>query len=253
MKSILDLHVHTTEGSPDSSLTPDELVLECRRIDLTGVAVTEHNVWSRHAFAAFAEGQTRVFIRALELYTPLGHVLAFGLEEHVVGFGGDIDAVRRLRAEADRVGAFLVLAHPFRFLFDLPGYYKQNILFRDHAGPLVAEEVATHPVFELVHDIEVVNGGNVEAETALPRRSRESWAGRAPEAATPIQPMASAKGPRCFVGTSGVNATSWMRFMPASTAPSRASTSARRSSTEVLMHTRVLIAYHPAPTSRHHG
>jgi hypothetical protein len=164
LNSILDLHVHTTEGSPDSSLTPDELVGECRRIGLSGVAVTEHNVWPRHAFSAFADGQDVVLIRGLELYTPLGHILAFGLEEHVIGFGGDIEAIRRLRAEADRAGAFLVLAHPFRFLFDLPGYYKQNILFRDHVGPLVAEEVATHPAFELVHDIEVVNGGNVEAE-----------------------------------------------------------------------------------------
>jgi predicted metal-dependent phosphoesterase TrpH len=171
--SILDLHVHTTEGSPDSALTPEELVAECERVGMTGVAVTEHNGWPKHSFDEFAARQSIVLIRGLELYTPLGHVIAFGMDEHFIGFGGDTEAVKRLRAEADRVGGFLILAHPFRFLFDLPGYYKQNILFQDHQGPLVAEEVARHPVFELVHEIEVVNGGNVEAENRFAQKVAE--------------------------------------------------------------------------------
>jgi predicted metal-dependent phosphoesterase TrpH len=165
MASIFDLHIHTTKGSPDSSLTPEELVAECKRVGLTGAMVTEHNGWPRHDFDDFARAQDIVLVRGLELYTPLGHIIALGLEENVVGFGGGIEAVEKLRREVDRVGGYLILAHPFRFLFDIPGYYKQNILFRDHEGvPPLAKEAADHPIFQLVHEVEVVNGGNIEVE-----------------------------------------------------------------------------------------
>ena len=58
----------------------------------------------------------------------------------------------------------MILAHPFRFLFDLPNY-TQNMLYRDASKtPDSAEDAAQHPVFELVDEIEVVNGGNIEVE-----------------------------------------------------------------------------------------
>ena len=171
MASIFDLHIHTTKGSPDSSLTPEELVAECKRIGLTGVMVTEHVGWPRHDFDAFARAQDIVLIRGLELYTPLGHIIALGLEEHVGGIGGGIEAVEKVRQEVDRVGGFLILAHPFRFLFDIPGYYKQNILFRDHdPAPLTVEEATNHPVFQLVHEVEVVNGANIETENLFTKQ-----------------------------------------------------------------------------------
>ena len=164
MASIFDLHVHTNRGSPDSALTPEELVSEAHRLGLSGVMVTEHDGWPRHDFDAFARDQDLVLVRALELYTPLGHVITLGLDGHVVGYGEDLDTIRRLREEVDRVGGFMILAHPFRFLFDLPNY-TLNMLYRD-AGktPQTAEEAARHPVFELVDEVEVVNGGNIEVE-----------------------------------------------------------------------------------------
>jgi hypothetical protein len=59
----------------------------------------------------------------------------------------------------------MILAHPFRYLFDLPGDHSQNALFRDAAAPpATSEEAARHPVFALVDEIEVVNGANTEAE-----------------------------------------------------------------------------------------
>ncbi len=165
LTSTFDLHVHTNQGSPDSSLTPEEMVSEAHRMGLTGIMVAEHDGWQRHDFDRFAASQDLVLVRALEVYTPLGHMIALGLDGHVTGFAGDIQRVRDLRREIDRVGGFLILAHPFRFLFDLQGVYSQNILFRDTgAFPKTHEEAAQHPVFELVHEIEVVNGGNVESE-----------------------------------------------------------------------------------------
>ncbi|MBI2855427.1 MAG: PHP domain-containing protein [Chloroflexi bacterium] len=165
MTSIFDLHVHTNAGSPDSSLTPEELVTEARRLGLTGVMVAEHNGWPRHLFEEFARGQDIVLVRALEVYTPLGHIIALGLDSHLTGPGGGIDTIRTLRREVERAGGFMILAHPFRFLFDPPGVHTQNLLFEDPATvPSTAEEGASHPIFDLVDELEVVNGGNIEVE-----------------------------------------------------------------------------------------
>jgi predicted metal-dependent phosphoesterase TrpH len=165
LSSSFDLHVHTNRGSPDSSLTPEEMVAEAQRMGLTGIMVTEHDGWQRYDFDRFASSQDLVLVRALEVYTPLGHMIALGLDGHVTGFSGDIEQVRDLRIEIDRRGGFLILAHPFRFFFDLQGVYSQNILFRDATDfPTTAEEAARHPVFDLVHEVEVVNGGNIEVE-----------------------------------------------------------------------------------------
>ena len=165
MSSIFDLHVHTNRGSPDSSLTPDEMISEAERVGLTGSMVTEHVGWPRQDFQEFARGQEIVLIRALEAYTPLGHIITLGLDSHVTGFSGGIDTVRKLRLEVDRVGGVMILAHPFRYLFDLPGVYTQNLLFEDSATvPTTPEEAASHPIFSLVDEIEVVNGANNEVE-----------------------------------------------------------------------------------------
>lgn len=165
MASIFDLHVHTNQGSPDSALTPPELVAEARRLGLTGVMVTEHHGWPRHDFQEFARHQDIVLVRALEVYTPLGHIITLGLDAHVTGFGGGIDTVQKLRKEVDRIGGFMIMAHPFRFMFDPAGIYTQNLLYENVASlPQTPEEAARHPIFELVDEVEVVNGGNIEIE-----------------------------------------------------------------------------------------
>ena len=138
---------------------------EVKRLGLTGVMVTEHNGWPRPDFDAFARTTDIVLVRALEVYTPLGHIITLGLEHHVTGPSGGIATVRKLRAEVERVGGYMILAHPFRFLFDPPGIHTQNMLFEDpHTLPQNAEEGADHPIFDLVDEIEVVNGGNIEIE-----------------------------------------------------------------------------------------
>lgn len=165
MSSIFDLHVHTNQGSPDSALTPEELVSEALRIGLTGAMITEHNGWPRHSFEQFTDRQGVILVRALEVYTPMGHVITMGLEGHVSGPSGGVETVRMLRKEVERVGGFMILAHPFRFLFDPPGIYTQNYLFEDPANiPQTPEEGANHAIYEFVDELEVVNGGNIEVE-----------------------------------------------------------------------------------------
>ena len=165
MNSIFDLHVHTMMGSPDSALTPEELVEEAKRLGLTGVMVAEHNGWPRHDFDRFASQQDIVLVRALEVYTPMGHIISLGLETHVTGPSGGIETIKFLRKTVLQLGGYMILAHPFRFLFDPAGVHTQNMLFEDPATvPRTAEEGAIHPIFDLVDELEVVNGGNIEIE-----------------------------------------------------------------------------------------
>ena len=126
--------------------------------------VTEHDGWPKHDFEQFAREQEFVLIRALEVYTPLGHVITLGLEHHVSGYSEDISTIKVLRKEVDRVGGFMILAHPFRFLFDLPGYTLNKLFENADQVPKTAEEASQHPIFALVDEIEVVNGGNIEVE-----------------------------------------------------------------------------------------
>ncbi len=179
MASVFDLHVHTNQGSPDSSLTPDDMVAEASRLGLSGVLVTEHMGWPRQEFNAFASQQSLPLILTLEAYTPLGHIITLGLDHYVTGYAGGLDTVKTLRKEVDRVGGFMILAHPFRHLFENHGNYTQNILFEDWSPvPTTPEEAIQHPIFELVDAIEVVNGGNLEKENRFAQAVTELF-GRA--------------------------------------------------------------------------
>ncbi len=172
MTSTFDLHVHTTKGSRDSSLTPEEMVAEARRIGLAGVLVTEHEGWPREDFEQFARHQDLVLIRGLEVYTNLGHVITLGMD----GYESGVFEIGELRRVVERIGGYMILAHPFRFLFDPAGIYTRNILFEDpQAVPETAEDAATHPVFDLVHNLEVVNGGNLEEENRFAQSVAGLW------------------------------------------------------------------------------
>ena len=68
MARLFDLHIHTTKGSSDSSLTPEEMVLEADRLGLRGLCITEHaGPWDRHEFQKFAALHSVVLIRAMEV------------------------------------------------------------------------------------------------------------------------------------------------------------------------------------------
>ncbi|MBI4310578.1 MAG: PHP domain-containing protein [Chloroflexi bacterium] len=164
MSAVFDLHVHTTKGSRDSSLTPEEMVAEAKHIGLTGLLVTEHEGWPRHEFDEFAQRHDLVIVRGLEVYTNAGHVIVLGMDEYESG----VFDINRLRKLVNQIGGYMILAHPFRFLFDPAGTYTRNVLFEDPKRlPKTASEASIHPVFDLVHNLEVVNGGNLEPENRL--------------------------------------------------------------------------------------
>jgi len=161
LDSIFDLHVHTREGSRDSDLAPEDLVVEARTLGLKGVLLAEHEGWQSNQFTEFARQQDLVLIHALEVYTDMGHVIALGLD----GYRPRMRSVPELRRVVDEVGGFMIIAHPFRLFFGPHGVVTRNILFPDPLTlPQGAEEALAHPVFGLVDEVEVVNAGNDEEE-----------------------------------------------------------------------------------------
>jgi sugar phosphate isomerase/epimerase len=156
--TIVDMHVHTVRGAADSSLTPDQLIEEAKRIGLTGVNISEHDrVWEPHLLEEFRERSGLFVSRGMEVSTDLGHMIVIGLDRYVPG----IRRAAELRRVLDEVGGFMTVAHPFRHFFD-PIHFR-----RDGKPPfeMTPEEAAERmPVFKLVDEIEIANGGSTPRE-----------------------------------------------------------------------------------------
>ncbi len=154
---VIDLHVHTSRGSRDSSLDPVEMILEARRVGLDGVVITEHDkTWTRWEVRALREEYGFLVLRGMEVTTDLGHVLAIGLDQYVSG----IHRAEHLRRVIDDVGGVLIAPHPFRHLVSLrPGLNRTR--------PVTLEEALSLPIFDLVDEIEALNGATADEENAL--------------------------------------------------------------------------------------
>jgi hypothetical protein len=163
MARLFDLHIHTTKGSSDSSLTPEDLILEADRLGLRGLCLTEHSgPWDRHEFKQFASLHNVVLVRAMEVETDLGHMLAFGLDRYQAGF----NKASELRKAATAAGGFVVSAHPFRGVLSSGGDRSRALIYQSvpDALPEAPEDALEHPVFKLADAVEVANGGTIDRE-----------------------------------------------------------------------------------------
>jgi len=157
---ILDLHVHTVYGGWDSSLRPEELIEEARRIGLDGVCLTEHSrIWDRHDLRRFAAANDFVVFRGIELGTELGHITALGLDGYVSG----IHRASALAREVKRAHGFTIAVHPLRHLITHPASLTE--------ATLSLEWPALAPLFSLVDALEVFNGGCTDEENQASRRA----------------------------------------------------------------------------------
>lgn len=156
--SIIEMHVHTNPSSSDSMLDPHELVQIAAEAGLSGVNMTEHdNVHEQHVQKAFRDRHPDFFVNfGMEVSTDMGHMLAVGLTTYLPG----IRRAAKLREELDKIGGFLIVAHPFRRLFDPVTAMRTGVKFE-----MTPEEAAERmPVFKLVHAVEVANGANTPQE-----------------------------------------------------------------------------------------
>lgn len=147
----VDLHVHTTAGSADASLRAAELGTAATAVGLSAVMTAEHlRQWSGPEAEAIEEQHGLRVFPAREWSTPLGHILAIGVQQSTP----DMRDPATLRAVARSEGGLLVAAHPFRHFFDGPrqGIHPSTLRTED------PEEAATMEIFQFVDAIEGVNG-----------------------------------------------------------------------------------------------
>ena len=157
MGAVLDLHCHTVYGSPDSELTAEQLVETALETGLTACCVTEHDkMWDRREAERYSLELGLPFIRGMEVTTNLGHILVYGLDRYLSG----IHDAYALRRTVQAQGGIMVLAHPFRKLLNQVRYGNNG------PKPTVPsiEEACQMEVFQLVDEVEVLNGGTSELE-----------------------------------------------------------------------------------------
>ena len=160
---IVDMHVHTVKGASDSSLTPQQLMEEAHRIGLNGVTISEHDrLWDAREMERFRQESGLFASRAMEVSTDLGHIIVLGLERYVSGIHKAAD----LRRAVTKAGGFMWLAHPFRHFFD-PVHFRRDGRPQPNLTP---EQAVRLPIFALVDDLEVANGGCTARENGFALR-----------------------------------------------------------------------------------
>src|SRR3972149_1709202 len=112
--TVVDMHVHTVRGASDSSLTPEQLIEEARRIGLTGVNISEHDrVWDGRQIEEFRRESGLFVSRGMEVSTDMGHMIVVGLETYLPG----IRRAAELRRAGGEAGGVLIVGHPLRHFF----------------------------------------------------------------------------------------------------------------------------------------
>lgn len=106
----LDLHNHTRH-SPDSRVSPADLVAAARRAGIDGLAITDHNAVAGVREAEEAAGPGFLVIPGIEISTAAGHVLAYGVRAVLPRDLSVAETVERITA----LGGIAVAAHPYRF------------------------------------------------------------------------------------------------------------------------------------------
>jgi len=102
------MHLHTVHGAADSSLTPEQLIEEARRIGLTGVNISEHDrLWDPHQMEEFRQRSGLFVSTGMEVSTDMGHMIVIGLDR----YGPGIRRATELWLVADGVGGFLIVAY----------------------------------------------------------------------------------------------------------------------------------------------
>ncbi len=152
---LVDMHTHTTKISPDSSISPEDMIFAAKKIGLDALCFTEHGrAWDQDELDRLAKRYDFTLFRGVEVNTDLGHMLVFGLN----GPAGVFSKAKDLRQAVKQVGGVMIVAHPFHRTFDrrFPTSFQPAIIPNPPETP---DEAANLPVFELVDEVEVINAG----------------------------------------------------------------------------------------------
>jgi predicted metal-dependent phosphoesterase TrpH len=149
--TIIDLHVHTSIGSPCSSAPVDDLIEEAKGIGLNGICLTDHNhVWHPDQVEDLRQKHEFLILRGNEITTDQGDILVFGLDKDIQG----IIKLEELRGEVMEAGGMMIVAHPFR------GF----LVFDAAQLGLTPEKAMKRRLFKCVDAVEVMNSKVTEQE-----------------------------------------------------------------------------------------
>lgn len=148
---IIDLHTHTSYGSPDSYVEPGDLVQRAKLLGLDGICFTEHNqLWDPKSIERLSVKHDFLILGGVELTVDDGaQVLIFGLHQPTPWVS--IYQIEQLRQVVDEMGGVIIFAHPFRG--ESPQFYSNC-----HPGMPEFEAVCQNPIFKFVDAIETCNG-----------------------------------------------------------------------------------------------
>jgi len=105
----IDLHVHSFY-SPDSLITPEDLVFWARKRGLTAVAVTDHDMIE--GALKIAKENSFPIVPGMEISSLDGHIVAFNVRERIPKGLSSAETVDRIH----NVGGIAVAVHPFALL-----------------------------------------------------------------------------------------------------------------------------------------
>jgi hypothetical protein len=114
----LDLHVHSSY-SPDSTLSPAQILEHMGAAGLNGFALTDHNTTAGHAAIRALRDKFPAFwfIPGVEVSAREGHALVYGVAEAPAR---DLPVVELVEWAHAR-NAVVVLAHPYRWVHGVGG------------------------------------------------------------------------------------------------------------------------------------
>lgn len=144
---IIDLHVHTRDGSPDSSVDPYDLVRLAKEHGVDGICITEHGNTKSKLADILREKFDFLIIGGMEASTELGDLLIFGLDSYPRTMYRAAD----IKPLVDEAGGVMVAAHPFRS-------YLGCRMSDDPIVEQKLEEGCGRPLFKMVDAMEVING-----------------------------------------------------------------------------------------------
>jgi predicted metal-dependent phosphoesterase TrpH len=110
---LIDLHVHTYRYSGCSVLDPVDLVRRAEDLNLSGIAITEHDqAWSENEIEGLKR-QTKtdlLILRGQEVSSQTGHLLVFGYYDNL-----EHRHVEEVLDKVHKNGGLVILPHPFRY------------------------------------------------------------------------------------------------------------------------------------------
>ncbi len=130
-----EIHCHSTFS--DGLNTVKEMIISAREVGLDGICITDHDTMDEYVIEKkLARPVGLKTMRGVEVTTPIGHVLVYGIKNLLLPFD-----IEKFLEKVRKLGGISVLAHPY--------YSAFNGMDPEMAKRLIGEFDA----------VEVINGG----------------------------------------------------------------------------------------------